>query len=153
MSCESRVAVALLAALAAVGCSSGSAERAEGAWGRAEGGFQAMLHSPRATVRLGEAVELRVKVRNATGEVSDLASGHDLTLRVSRGDKSVGDDVDYVGLAAKGIQLAPGEERDFPLRQYATDGVGAALCKGRGLYRFRGTLGRMELPPVEVRVE
>jgi len=145
--------MALLALLAAGGCSSESAGRAEGAWGKAEGGFQAMLYAPRGRVRLGETVELRVRVRNATGEVGDLASGHDLRLKVWRGDKSAGDDVDYVGLATEGIQLAPGEERDFPLRQYATDGAGAALCKGQGLYRFRGTLGKMELPPIEVSVE
>jgi hypothetical protein len=148
-----RMLKVLLPALALLGCSSGSVERAEGAWGKVEGSLQAALDSPRAVVRLGEAIELRVRVRNATGELCHLASSHDLVLRVSRGDKAAGDDRDYVALAPEAMELPPGQERAFPLRQYATDGAGATLCKGPGIYKFQGKLGNLELPPVQVRVE
>lgn len=145
--------MACLAALVLLGCSSGSSERVEGARGKEEDGFQAMLCSPRAVVAVGEAVELHVRVRNATGEVRDLASAQDLMLKISRGDKDTGDDVDYVTLAPAAIRLSPGQERDFLLRQYATAGAEAKFCSGKGPYRFRGKLGRLELPPIEVRVE
>lgn len=141
-----------LGLLAIVGCS-GSGEKAEGAWGKGEDGLRAMLLAPRAAVSLGEPIVLQVRVRNQTGEVAPLASAHSLTLRVTRGDKTVGDDLDYVNLAPEAVKLAPGEERSFPLREYATDGPEAKLCKGPGLYRFQGQLGKLELPPVEVRVE
>ena len=150
---EAAVAAVLTIALMLPGCSSDSSPRAEGAWGKEEDGFRAALWSPRATVTAGEPIELRVKVRNSTGEIRDLASAHDLMVKVSRGDKDAGDDVDYVTLAPAAMKLSPGQERDFPLRQYATDGEGAKLCKGPGVYRFRGKLGQLELPPVEVKVE
>ncbi|HRR82181.1 MAG TPA: hypothetical protein P5532_05655 [Planctomycetota bacterium] len=147
------VAVALSGVLALVGCSSGTQERAEGAWGAVADGFRASLRSPRAVVALGEPIELRVRVRNAVGEIRDFASAHDVALRVSRGDASVGDDLDYVTLAPEAMKLPPGEEREFPLRKYPTSGDAAKLCGARGLYRFQGTLGKMELPPIEIRVE
>ncbi len=148
-----RAAVAWAVGLLVLGCSSGSSGWVEGAWGKEEEGFQAMLCSPRAAVALGEAVELHVRVRNGTGEVRDLASSHDLMLRISRGDKGAGDDVDYVTLAPEAIRLSPGQERTFLLRRYATAGREATFCKGKGSYRFRGKLGKLDLPPIEVRVE
>lgn len=150
---ELRANVGALVALLVFGCSSGSGERAEGAWGKAEDGLRAMLFAPRATVTLGEPLVLRVRVQNLAGEIASLASAHDLTLKVTRGDKDVGDDVDYVTLASEAVKLSPGEQRDFALRQYATGAAGATFCKERGVYRFRGRLGKLELPPVEVRVE
>lgn len=145
-------ATVFLAMLVGAGCSSSKTQRVEGAWGKEGDGFQAMLVSPASLVSGGEKIALHVRVRNLMGEIADFASGHDLTLKVSHGDKDIGDDVDYVTLAPQAIKLAPGQEMDFPLRQYAT-GVDAKLCKGRGLYRFRGKLGKLELPPIEVRVE
>ncbi len=150
---ELRAVVGTFIALVVFGCSSGTGERAEGAWGAAQDGLRAMLFAPRASVNLGEPIVLRVRVRNQAGEIASLASAHDLALNISRGDKHVGDDLDYVTLAAEAVKLAPGGEQDFALRQYATGDAGAALCKERGVYRFHGRLGKLELPPVEVRVE
>ncbi|HUT35878.1 MAG TPA: hypothetical protein VNE39_20490 [Planctomycetota bacterium] len=149
-----RCAAALaLAALAAWGCSSSADGPAEGAWGPVTDGFRAMLYAPRAAVSLGEPVELRVRVRNTTGEIRDFASAHDLRLRISRGDKGAGDDMDYVTLAPEAIKLSPGREQDFALRTYPTAGEAAKFCGARGLYRFQGTLGKLELPAIELRVE
>jgi len=148
-----RAAIAIVGVLAAFGCSSDSVERAEGKWGEAAEGFRASLRSPRRIVPLGEPVELFVRVRNTMGEFRDLASGHDLELSVTRGDRHVADDLDYVTLAPAAIRLGPGEEREFPLRQYPTAGEAATLCGAHGLYRFEGRLGKMELPPIEIRVE
>lgn len=153
MSGKRCVAAMFAGLLSALGCSSSTPERVEGAWGAAADGFRASLRSPRAVVTLGEPIELRVRVRNAVGEIRDLASAHDVALHVSRGDRGVGDDLDYVTLAPEAIKLPPGEEREFLLRKYATSGDAAKLCGARGLYRFQGTLGKMDLPPIEVRVE
>jgi len=146
------IPVALLMGLALQGCSE-SVGPAEGSWGRAEDGIQAMLHSPRAVWKVGEAIELRVRLRNQKGEIRNFPSGADLLLKVSRGDEPLADDVDYVTLADEGIKLSPGHVVDFPLRHYATAGDDATVCKGPGLYRFAGKLGDQELPPLEVRVE
>jgi hypothetical protein len=143
----------LLAALLGLGCSSDSGGAASGAWGKADDGYQAMLFAPRGLVKVGEAIELRVRVRNQVGEIRYFASAHDLLLKVARGENDLGADVDYVALAKEGIKMSPGQELDFPLRRYATAGPEAKLCQGEGLYRFRGRLGKLELPPVVVRVE
>jgi len=142
----------LVAALAVLGCSS-TGQDAEGAWGKAEDGFRAMLHSPRALLKEGEQIEIRIRIRNTEGEIRDFPSSGDLVLKLSRSDKDLGDDVDYVTLAPEAIKLAPGEERDFLLRRYPTAGPQATLCRGPGAYRFRGTFRKLDLPPLEVRVQ
>ena len=63
------------------------------------------------------------------------------------------DVIHYFNRSLKGIKLSPGQERNFLLRRYATEGAEAKLCNGRGVHRFRGTLGKLELPPIEIRVE
>lgn len=146
------VLVAALAGGAVVGCSSSSQE-VEGGWGPVRDGVQAMLYSPRGVWKVGEQVQVRLRLRNVKGEIKNFPSSADLTLRITRSDDPVADDVDYVTLAPEGIRLSPGQVLNCPLRTYPTDPASAKVCKGRGLYRFRGKLGELELPPLEVRVE
>jgi hypothetical protein len=146
------VAVGVLFGMGFCGCS-GSGEKAEGGWGNAESGVQAMLYSPRATWKVGERVEVRVKLRNQKGEIESFPSSANLSLRISRGDERVGDDIDYVTLAPEAIKLSPGQVVDLLLRQYATDPTSAKVCTRPGVYRFAGRLGKLELPPLEIRVE
>ena len=134
------------------GCAD-SPQKAEGPWGAPNDGFQAMLLSPRATVTLGEPIELQVRIRNLVGEHRSFPSAGDLTLKVMRGDADVADDMDYVNLAPEAIPLAPGQERVFPLKKYPTGDAAAPIGKQRGLYRFSGRLGKLALPPIEIRVE
>ena len=140
------------AAVALCGCS--SAEKgAEGPWGLARDGFQVMLYSPRATVKMGEPIKILVRLRNAKGEINTFPSSADLALRISRGDETLGDDIDYVTLAPAAIELPPGHSMSALLKTYSTEEGKAKFCKGPGLYRFAGTLNKLELPAVEIHVQ
>ena len=152
MRCRWHILGAALIGVVLQGCS-GSGERAEGAWGKAIDGVQAMLYSPRAVWKTGERVEVGVKLRNKTGEIANFRSSADLILNISRGDESIADDVDYVTLAPEGIKLLPGQLVALPLRSYPTSAADAKILKGPGVYRFAGRLGKLELPPLDVRVE
>ena len=152
MTARRGTAAAVLAGLVLCGCS-GTDEKAEGAWGLARDGIQAMLYSPRATVKAGEPIEIHVRLRNVKGEINTFRLSADLTLTISRGDEAVGDDVDYVTLAPAAIELPPGHTHSALLRTYSTERGKAEFCKEPGLYRFAGKLNELELPALEIHVQ
>ena len=146
------IAAAVVAGLALCGCS-GTDEKAEGAWGRAREGIQAMLYSPRATVKAGEPIEIHVRLRNAKGEINSYRSSADVALTISRGDEAVGDDVDYVTLAPAAIELPPGHTHAALLKTYSTEKGKAKFCGEPGFYRFVGKLNELDLPALEIHVQ
>lgn len=119
-------------------------------WGKSHKGIRAMLYTPKSDWKVGEVIELRVKIKNTSKYPYLFKKEPYKTINMSHNGEPYADEIgNDPAIASKDIIIKPSETIDLLLTHVKTErkfDIG-----GAGVYRFGG-LGELQFSDLKVLV-